>query len=1848
MRKFLFLFVVAALLTGCSERDVSKIVVAPGFSAYVSAFTTGVVSGQSTIKVVLNGPHPEATPGSVIREELFEFEPGIEGEAYWLDDRTIEFRPNRRLPSGEHFVATFDLGEVLDVPEEFEEMQFGFIVIRQSLFVSFEGVRTLDPADFSKEELFGSVRTSDVAGPQEVQHALKASQNGRELTIDWEHDESAKTHRFTVRDVRRGDKASHVELEWTGESIGAETDGDMEIRIPPLGEFSLVQVSTMRSPGLYFSLQFSDPVDPEQDLSGLVHLQSGRALRLSVENNEIKAYPTEELGNEETVLIEQSIRNIKGTTLIESYSRVVQFNLEKPAVALLGDGVIMPSTGGISFPFKAINLKAVNLRIIRVFEQNVPQFLQVNNLNGSSELARVGRLVYDGEIDLISSEPIDYGVWNNFSIDLGSIVQPEPGAIYRVMIGYERYQSLYPCAESDVEARPLKRTQPNLDDGSAYYWGDFDWYDEGEYNWEERDDPCKDSYYMTYDRGVSANLFASDIGMIAKESADNHYDVVITDLRTTDPISGVTVEAYNYQNQKTGEGETGSDGVLRLQCQGKPYLLVARNGDQRGYLRVDNGSALSVSLYEVGGNKVEKGVKGFLYGERGVWRPGDSIFLSFMLEDKQQSLPKNHPVVLEFYDPLGKLYDKRVKTQGVEGLYAFRLKTGDDDPTGLWRARVMVGNSEFSKSLKIETVKPNRLSIHFDLGDVVSSQQAVAANLNARWLYGAPGAGLTTRAELEVENMKTEFKGFEGYQFDDRSKSFYFEDTIVAGGTTNAAGDVSLRFNWDKPDDAPGMLKMKFRTKVFEPGGDFSQDFMSVKYSPYTSYVGIKVPGGTNWISALNSEEEHAIAVAAVDEKGAPIDRSVNVEVYKMDWNWWWEGDGESELTRYINRQSAELVKSGTVQVNKGKGVYSLSFSQPDWGRYMVRVIDPVSGHSAAQEFYVEYPGWYNNSGGGNDAASMLSIETGKATFDVGEEIEVTVPSGGIGRIYVTVEKGDRILDQFWVEAASGSTTFRFEATEEMAPNVYVHAMLIQPHGQDKNSLPIRMYGVVPVYVSDPNTHLTPVISAPAVLQPEKNFQVQVSEKDGKAMAYTLAVVDEGLLSLTRHKTPDPWNTFYAKEALSVRTWDMYKYVMNAQAGKMASLLAVGGDEGLVYKEDEKANRFKPVVTYLGPFYLKKGSKNTHQVKLPNYIGAVRVMVVAGYHGAYGAAEKEIEVKQPLMVLSTLPRVLGPSERITVPVNVITMDDRIKNVNVRITANDLLQPLSPLQQSVAFAKQGEKTAFFEFEVARKLGVARFKVEVSSGKETAFEEVEVTVRPPNPVITQVEYKALAAGEQWNLDYTAFGITGTNNATLQVSRIPELDLQKQLNYLIQYPHGCIEQTTSSVFPQLYLQALTELSNEQKGKIRDNIAAGLNRLRQFQLPSGAFSYWPGGTRDPSEWGTNYAGHFMLEAKNQGYDLPAGILEQWKKFQKARASDWDRDRYDEHGQYGGDLMQAYRLYTLALAGSAEVGAMNRLRNDARLSDAAAWRLSAAYALIGREDVAKQLASRPMTVPPYREMSWTYGSDLRDMAMILESLAYLKEYDRGGDLLRDVAAGLNTGWHSTQTRAYAMLAMAKFIGGDKDGRSVAFTAEVNGKSVDINSNVAVQQFTIDKDHLKGGTVKVNNKSSQMLFVSLVQSGIPVEMNEGRARNDLQMDIHYEDMRGNAIDVSDLRQGTDFKAVVTVTHPGIRSDYKEVALSQVFPSGWQVVNTRVGDDGGAASQVYNYQDIRDDRVYTYFDLDRGHSKTFEILLNATFAGRFYKPAVLCAPMYDESIKALEPGEWVEVTANEKAEIGMAE
>lgn len=1816
------------------------------YSKYIEAYTSGTVSKKSYIRVHLaNQVKTMSDVGVADSRDLFSFSPSVKGKAYWIDAQTVEFRPEESLKPGENYEATFNLNKVTDTEEGLGTFEFDFRVIRPGLHLTQNGLVSQNNTALDYMKLTGEVTTSDQEDSKLIEKVLNV-EFPQSLKVKWQHDPAKNTSTFTVDSIKKTSKETPLKLVWSGDPIDAEGEkskGEEIVTIPAAGVFKVLNIRAVQDLEDFALVQFSEPVSVGQDLNGLLSLAGTTDLRFTIDASQVKIYSPTTLEGNYTLTVSEGIENINGKKLQAGKTANIVFENKLPSVVIAGSGTIIPNSGKLVLPFEAVNLKAVDVTVIKIYENNIPQFFQTNNYKDGGELRRVGKPVIQKTIRLDEDKALDLHKKHRFTLDLDKIIRTEPGAMYRITIGFRHEYNVYKCAEADASEADTEREYNGYGekiDEDDEFWERYNSYYPNNYRWEDRDNPCTPSYY-TNERWASRNLMASNIGLIAKRGNDNSMLIVATDLLTAKALSGVTLELLDYQRQVIHTVKTDGDGMASFDLKRKPFLLIAKNGNERGYLKLDDGNSLPLSRFDVGGDVVQNGLKGFIYGERGVWRPGDSVFLSFVLEDKLKKLPGGYPVTFELYNPQGQLIKRFINGKPLNGFYAFRTATESTAPTGNWMAKVKAGGAVFTKTIKIETIMPNRLKINFDIGSrtYLGSGGPSTANLSAAWLFGSPGKHLKAKVDVNLNTMQTTFKGFEAYTFDNPTVVFNSQVKTIFEGTLNENGTAMVNTNLNENNSAPGMLKANFTTKVFEAGGNFSIDNFSIPYHVYQNYYGIKTPEGDKMSGMLLTGQDHKVDVVNVDRNGKFVrgGKTVDVELYKVQWRWWWEQDNENSFANFTQNSYNKLVKKENITLLDGKGSWKFRIDEPEWGRYLILIRDLNGGHVTGKSVYIDWPGWAQREQASNPTeASMLSFTANKTKFQVGEEVVLTIPSGDGGRALISIENGSKVLKTFWTDTKKGQTQFKFKAEKEMAPNVFANVTLLQPHAQTVNDLPIRMYGAIPLLVEDPQTILKPLIKMADKLRPETESSITVSEQNGKAMTYTIAIVDEGLLDLTRFKTPNPHGVFYAREGLGVKTWDLFDYVLGAWGGNLERILSIGGD-GSVNKNlnPAKANRFVPVVKYLGPFALGKGGSQTHKFKLPQYIGAVRAMVVAGQDGAYGMAEKTVQVKKPLMLLATVPRVIGPGESFTLPATVFATENHLKNVTVQLQLQNL-QVQGNKTVQLAFKQPGEQMAYFEVKAPEMTGIAKIRLIAQSGAEKTAYDVELDIRNPNPVVTNVAAAVVEPGKTWGTRYIPVGMSGTNSGSVEVSSIPPINLKKRLSYLVQYPHGCVEQTTSGIFPQLFLNKLTPLTEKQKAETERNLKAGISRLRNFQTTDGGLGYWPGAS-SPDEWGSNYAGHFLVEAQNAGYTTPVGMLDELLRYLKAKAANWSPNSTNF---YGGDLSQAYRLYVLALAKRADMAAMNRLRGFQYLSVSAKWRLAAAYQLAGQRDAAMNLIKGlAVEVQPYNQLGGTYGSDIRDEAMILETLTLLGRKAEGAKLIQSLATKLGKDdWYSTQTTAYSLLAIAKFCGANSASNNLQYSYTIDGKSGKVNSSQFLNSTALG--FTAGNSAAISNTGSRVLFVRLILEGQPAAGQNNFLPNNpevLDMNISYKLLNGKPLDVAILKQGTDFYAEVVLKNPGKMGYYEQMALTQIFPSGWEIINTRVNDNESIiASSPYTYRDIRDDRVFTYFNLRENETVTYKVLLNASYIGRYYLSAVQCEAMYNNAISATEAGKWVQV------------
>jgi len=1174
---------------------------------YLAWHSSGQISTQADIRIRFAKELPDALINEKRVQALLSISPDIAVNIRFDARQGIIISPKKAWVANTNYHITL-MGhafsalsqELGDYHFEVQSIRQQLMLHRNSIALKFEGQQL---------NLHGRFSTADVADEEVFVSLLNVhfSKNSAKIfPVQWHHDKDGLQHHFIVQNLPRSRQSQKLTLDWTGKSLNVRESGSIQVNIPAKQSFKLMKAQAMNEDKRFLRLQFSDVLDENQNLKGLIRL-NGKSYSLRVEGNTIRIYHN--LTGRIKISVAAAVRSKLGRHLSKDWQQNMDIPAQPPQVRFVGKGVILPQNPVLSIPFEGLNIQSVQVTAFQVFDHNMSNFLQSNKLSGQSNITFVGRSMWRKSIDLGKSHPDQ---WQRYHLDASELLKSLPGGLFRLTLSINRGDSAYICSEKD-NATPVVKELPfqDLNDlGQKKDTSSWDYYENNQSNqqdsWQARKNPCKDAYY-SYASGVKSarNFMASNIGLIAKLGDDHQLHVITTDIRTSLPLKGSTIQVYNFQGQKMTEMHSNAEGMSQVTLEHAPFYLLAKHGKEVGYLKVNVGGALPVSHFDVGGEKVRQGIKGYIYAERGVWRPGNDIYLTFVVDDRQQKLPAKHPVSMRLYDPRGKLMQTLNNHSPTGRFYSFKLKTAEDAPTGNWRAEAQLGGMRFQKTLKIATVKPNRLKVLLDIEQNSSEEgeDQLQASLTSQWLHGASASGLNTDVRMRLTASSTHFSTNKNFTFDDPTRPFHGKESEIFKGTLDEKGKQEFTVKAPLIGSAPGMLLAHFSSRVFEKGGDYSRDDIIRPYHPYQRYIGIKLPKGDIARGMLLTDIKQTVNVIAVDRKGKAVDvDDVQISIQKIHWKWWWDKSSES-LASYASSSYNRGVAKGNLNLKNGSAAWQFEIKYPAWGRYLVRACDVKGGHCASKTVYIDWPGWAGRAQPeGSSAASRLNIYSDKKEYKAGEVAQIQLPNAIAGRALISIENGTGVLKQQWLSLDHQRKQFSLPITSEMAPNVYVSVTLLQPHADKKSDRPIRLYGVLPIKVVNPSSVLTPIMTTADEYRSKSKMYISVAERKGRAMDYTLAVVDEGLLGLTRFSTPDLHREFFKREALGVSTWDMFDDVVGAYGGKLERLLALGGGSSAKDKEKKKKSRFPPVVRVLGPFSLKAGQTRHHEVTLPAYI----------------------------------------------------------------------------------------------------------------------------------------------------------------------------------------------------------------------------------------------------------------------------------------------------------------------------------------------------------------------------------------------------------------------------------------------------------------------------------------------------------------------------------------------------------------------------------------------------------------------------------------------------------------------
>jgi uncharacterized protein YfaS (alpha-2-macroglobulin family) len=1796
----------------------------------VSHVTSDAVSSSSKIQVKFVAPVIETRlVGIALKKKVFSFEPPIEGTASWIDVRTLQFEPGRPLEPRTSHTGTLDMAALF--PEhkdrDLKPLVFTFEVTGREIEFEDGEFELVDEDDPARLIYKGTIRFTEPADLELVRKSVTLRLDGGKLELEWLPGRDEREYLYATPAITRDDRQKSLVLLVDKDDLDLSKDYRHEFVLEPLRDLKVSQIlpsGTTEEPGV--RIEFSDPLDPAQDITGLVSIENLPDLKLKKSEKTVTLTGAFKLDKVYTVIVHEGIRSTWGTRIEKPITQQVEFEDIKPQIRFSSEGVFLPNANEQKILFMSVNVTRIYCGIMKVFESNLGQFMQTQALTGTMqmglgfhnyELKRVGVPVQSDTFEI----GIHRNEWLQHELDLAKVIPSDFKGLFLVKLSFGRDDMLY---QDKGRVRGDRRRN---------------WYYE---------DPSSQGYIYAHGT-VMKPIIASNIGLTYKRAHRRHV-IYATGIPDAAPMRGVRVKLRTYQNQVIAQKITGDDGKADFRdIDEEVFYVEAEKDGQRSVVKT-NEMSWNLSGFDIDGAEMPPGgTRAFIYTERGVYRPGDEINISLIARNEDNTFPDDHPVTIKILDPRKKLVMEETRKTGRDGFYSFSFRSEPEAPTGNWTAVIHAGSREFTKRLKIETVVPNRLKVVIEPEKtrLERTDSRTRISLSANYLFGNPGAGLEAEVEAELRSVEKTFKRFPGFIFSNRVTEFKPVKNIIFKGRLDDNGKAAI--DWSLPSfaHAPSALDARLTAEVLDKGGRPNRNFTSIPIDPYDRYAGIAMPEFDYGYTKVGSPFDMRIVL--VDTEGrAVVGLPLRYRIYKNSRHWWWEYRSRREfILQFKTDSSTELAAEGTI-FSKTTPV-PLTFKPEERGEYLIEVrAGDDNGHTAGRFFRAYY--WGEAPRDSRDAG-ILTLKTDKTKYHPGEEAIVRFPSPHSSSILVTVEKASHILSSQWNSGGGDAdeTEIRIPITDNMVPTSYVTVSVIQPHSQTANDRPMRMYGVVPLSVEDPGSRQELSIVAPEELRSNEAFEVTIQTADMQPAQLTVAVVDEGLLDLTGFETPDPWKEYYRKLRLGVRTFDLFSQVIGVNKGDIFRTFSVGGDYEmeayrLSQQDIEKVRRFKPVSMFKGPVMTDSKGRVVVSFTMPDYVGSVRVMAASAMGYRYGSAEKAIPVKTDLMVLPTLPRVLGPTDRIAVPVTVFSMNEGIREVDVSMEATAPLYVRGEASKRITFDEPAEKDVLFELEADEAIGAGTITISAAGGRYKAKSVTDISIRPSSPRIYDTIEETCEPGAGVSLLVPRRGVAGSNHAVLSVMRKPKLNLQKRLRWLMHYPYGCIEQTVSSVFPQLHLREFIKESPGEEAVIDENINAAILRLRQFRLPSGAFSYWPGGG-DASIWGTSYAGHFLIEAKRQGYHVPHDLLERWMSFERSRSLTTRDDLFS----------RVYRVYLLALSGNPHIGPMNLLLENSLkdMQDVEKWLLAGAYKLAGVTSTADRIARQTgFDVRDYNEFSGTYGSGLRDKAVILEMLIPFEMWSEADVLYKDITNHLSAGdWYSTQTTGYALLALGKYIKanakefGDEDAVLAGYVRMPSGERVPFETDRLKYSIAIEEGFGQSVEVHIDERTNlSRAYILLEWDGVPLLPDVSGIERNLALDIEWLDEDGMPIDPSSIRQGSTFWGhFYAAKGAGQHLTIEELALVQVLPAGWEIENIRLSGERKPEWMKRwklhreEYMDIRDDRIMWFFDMQRNvRSLDFVVKLNAVTVGDFILPPAVFEAMYNDNYRAVSTGRRVSV------------
>ena len=1805
--------------------------------------------------------------GTEVPAEALRFTPAVQGTARWTaPDRIGLFLDAPLAPSAQYMVElTSELNPteafLLTGQKEFKFATEPFKVQQARMEFSTDDTRE-HATGFGTIAFNYPVTTADLKA-----HLSIELDDGTEIPYQIEtNTATARTVEFKTKRIKRGkaDRKIKVKIEkgfkCTGGQIGIEKASITPVILRGRGTLGVTYSDVRESDRTpYISVRFSAPVlsdtiEPYLELTPAVDYQVISNYRNIEIRGNFKRRTTY------TLKIRRGLTARNDAVLKQDYLTKLIIPDLQPQLRFLGAGFFLSRKGHLNLGLATINVKRVKLEIEKVFANNL---IYVSKLDRWSRWSRnLGKPIH--------SEVLD--------------VPPQLNEEVTIPISLEDYLSDEHVGIFKVVARNADREW-----NSAHQW-----------------------------------VLITDLGISAKRIGDKLY-VWVKSIATGAPVPAARVKLISDNNQTLLSGTTNWAGFVEFTEVAEktkdfiPFMVTVAKRDDLAFIQLDRHEIATADFDITGPAYLQKGYEAFLYTSRGVYRPGETVQLAGIVRGAKQTIPEPLPTHIEVLAPDGRIIRELRQQTNKNGACDVKIPIPDYALTGNYIAKMkiadrVVGGVQF----QVEEFMPDRMKVavtvdkaSYKLGETLDLE------VKATNLFGPPAVGRKVQASCQLtavpfviseDNLPpdTDATQWRSFVFGNTRK-FESQRIELGEAKTDAAGKAFYQFTVPATLKAPSLLNGILTATVSEIGGRAVTASHRVVIHPYSHYVGIR--RATTGAVKINQPLRFNY-VSVDDTMAAAPGRSLKLSLHKVHWNTILRQNSAGRY-EYVSEPQTTAVK--TYDLTSAETAQTLTLTPADYGEYRVRLEDVESTATAEISFYVS--GW-RNTPVSMEHPTRLDLTLDKPAYRPGETAKLNIKAPFSGTLLLTVER-DRVLSHRTIAMKENTATISIPVRDSYKPNVYLSGTLTRAVPMDtasqpdnKSLLPARAFGVVPLKIdatrrrlsiemslkqtNDTGTTeeislLSEAQSNEAVIRPNNEVSIAFEvhgRRSWQKYDVCIAAVDEGILTLTDFKTPNPHDFFYQQRGLKTRSFDLYGGIL-PEIADITDNSSTGGDAGAARGLGRKRlntssiRRVKPVSLWSGFVRTDGNGRGTVQFKIPQFNGKLRLMAVAFAGTDYGASEAYLTVREPIVLTPTFPRFLAGGDQIRVPVTLFNGTGQTGEFTVKLrTAGDVqLLPISDTHTpETMIQKNSEKPAsppkiepplhelsveknveagaetqvFFDIRIQDAIGEVNFNLSAQGNAETTQIDVQLPLRSVAPPVTQTGSGVVRAGEPTDFIFPSNLIANSSEFSLTLSPFPNIAFANSIRYLVRYPHGCLEQTTSRVFPLIYFSDLAR-SVEPVLAAEDSVdyyvMAGITKLESMLMANNQFSYWPGGTY-VNPWSSIYASHFLVEARKAGYEVADRVYDAMLEGLRIRAKfspDMEESNNDAQKIKREIALATYASYVLAAAGQPDRGTMHYLKNRgaSSLSDYSHFQLAGAFALSGELETA--LSMLPVSVSPSFngkgtenwETGGTFNSPVRAQAIMLDVLAEVNENQPSIPMLvknLSEAASDGSRWRTTQDNAFAFLALGKIMK-KQTNRDYTGTLKINGEHF-ADFDAAEKRYT---DEAWDGTrVQLTLEGEGSCYYYWSAFGIQRDSFIEEYERELQVRRRYFNKDGESLTGTFLHGDL---IVAEITVKALTANLENVVVVDMLPTGFEIENPRLESRAGIPwlkTQDFkpDYLDIRDDRLIFFGTFPRQRERKFYYALRAVTQGEFTLPPIAAEAMYDPTKSAVAGSMDIKVVA----------